>query len=127
MKRRRFLQLAAGIATVPALPGTAFAQAYPNRPIRLVVPFPPGGAFDTLGRPLAEKLKPALGTVVVENIGGGGASLGAAAAARSRPDGYTLLLGGTLPHVNEAVLKAKPLYDPVKDLEPLAARADERR
>jgi tripartite-type tricarboxylate transporter receptor subunit TctC len=88
-----------------------------------VVPFPPGGAFDTLGRPWAEKMKPLLGTVVVENIGGGGASLGAAAVARARPDGYTVLLGGTLPHVNEAVLKAKPLYDPVKDLDPIAAIA----
>jgi tripartite-type tricarboxylate transporter receptor subunit TctC len=88
-----------------------------------VVPFPPGGAFDTLGRPWAEKMKPLLGTVVVENIGGGGASLGASAVARARPDGYTILLGGTLPHVNEAVLKAKPLYDPVKDLDPIAAIA----
>src|SRR5687768_5370839 len=96
LHRRQFLHTAAGALALPLAAGTALAQAYPNRPIRLVVPFPPGGAFDTLGRPLAEKLKPALGTVVVENIGGGGASLGAAAAARSRPDGYTLLLGGTL-------------------------------
>ena len=57
--------------------------------------------------------------MVVENIGGAGASLGAAAVARAQPDGYTLLLGGTLPHVNEALLKAKPLYDPVKDLDPI--------
>src|SRR5262245_38207715 len=63
--------------------------------IRLVIPFPPGGAFDALGRPWAERIKPLLGTVVVENIGGGGASLGAAAVARARPDGYTILLGGT--------------------------------
>jgi tripartite-type tricarboxylate transporter receptor subunit TctC len=122
VSRRAFLQLAAG-AALPALPRQADAQAYPNRPVRLIVPFPPGGAFDTLGRPWAERMKPLLGTVVVENIGGGGASLGAAAAARSRPDGYTILLGGTLPHVNEAVLKAKPLYDPVKDLDPIAAVA----
>ena len=68
-------------------------------------------------------MKPLLGTMVVENIGGGGASLGAAAAARARPDGYTLLLGGTLPHFNEALLKKQPLYDPVKDLDPIAAVA----
>jgi len=95
------------------------ADTYPDHPIRLIVPFPPGGAFDTLGRPWADRIKPYLGTVMIENIGGGGASLGAAAAARSRPDGYTLLLGGTLPHVNEALLKSKPLYDPVKDLDPI--------
>ena len=64
-----------------------------------------------------------LGTVVVENIGGGGASLGAAAVARARPDGYTILLGGTLPHVNEALVKTRPLYDPVKDLDPIVSIA----
>ena len=119
MKRRRFLQTTAAMAALATLPRTASAQAYPTRPIRLIVPFPPGGAFDALGRPWADKMKSLLGTVVVENIGGAGASLGAAQAARARPDGYTLLLGGTLPHVNEALLKAKPLYDPVKDLDPI--------
>src|SRR3979490_2534140 len=68
-------------------------------------------------------MKPLLGTVVVENIGGGGSSLGAAAVARARPDGYTILLGGTQTHVNEALLKSRPLYDPVKDLEPIAGVA----
>ena len=68
-------------------------------------------------------MKPSLGTVVVENIGGAGASLGAAAVARAQPDGYTILLGGTLPHVNEALLKIRPLYDPIKDLEPIASIA----
>jgi tripartite-type tricarboxylate transporter receptor subunit TctC len=66
-------------------------------------------------------MKSLLGTVVIENIGGGGASLGAAAVARARPDGYTILLGGTFPHVNEALLKIRPLYDPVKDLDPIAS------
>jgi tripartite-type tricarboxylate transporter receptor subunit TctC len=116
--RRHFLAAATGAAPLIAGRG-ARAQTYPDRPIRLIVPFPPGGAYDTLGRPWADRIKPHLGTVVIENIGGGGASLGAAAAARSRPDGYTLLLGGTLPHVNETLLKAKPLYDPAKDLDPI--------
>ena len=124
LARRRFLHLAAGAATLLAASRIAKAQAYPTRPIRLVVPFAPGGAFDTIGRPLAEKMKPLLGTVIVENIGGGGSSLGAAAVARSRPDGYSLLLGGTVPHVNEALLKGHPLYDPIKDLEPIANVAD---
>ncbi len=123
LPRRTFLHLAAGAAAVPAMPRIARAQAYPTRPVRLVVPFPPGGAFDALGRPWAEKMKPLLGTVVVENIGGGGSSLGAAAVARARPDGYTILLGGTLPHINEALLKNRPLYDPVKDLDPIASVA----
>src|SRR3954463_13400431 len=121
--RRTFLRMAAGSAVLPALQRIANAQAYPSRPIRLLVPFPPGGAFDAIGRPWADKIKPLLGTVVVENIGGGGSSLGAAAVARATPDGYTILLGGTQTHVNETLLKSRPLYDPVKDLVPIAGAA----
>jgi tripartite-type tricarboxylate transporter receptor subunit TctC len=121
--RRRCVRWFAGLAAMPMVLSRARAQTYPTRPIRLVIPFPPGGAFDAVGRPLAEKMKPLLGTVVIENIGGGGASVGAAAVARAHPDGYTLLLGGTLPHVNEALLKSHPLYDPVKDLIPIASVA----
>jgi tripartite-type tricarboxylate transporter receptor subunit TctC len=121
--RRQFLHLAASAAVLPSVSRVARAQSYPTRPIRLVVPFPPGGAFDAVGRPWADKMKPLLGTVVVENIGGAGASLGAAAVARAQPDGYTILLGGTQTHVNEALLKSKPLYDPVKDLDPIASVA----
>src|SRR4029453_19052263 len=106
-------------AALAATSWIARAQSYPTRPIRLVIPFPPGGAFDAVGRPWADKMKPLLGVVVVENSGGGGGSIGAAVVARAKPDGYTLLLGGTLPHVNEALLKNKPLYDPVKDLDPI--------
>ena len=123
LSRRHVLNLAIGAVAFPVLSGVAAAQNYPARPIRLVVPFPPGGAFDAVGRPLADKMKPLLGTVVIENIGGGGSSLGAAAVARARPDGYTILLGGTQTHVNEALLKSKPLYDPVKDLDPIAGVA----
>jgi tripartite-type tricarboxylate transporter receptor subunit TctC len=121
--RRRFLYLGAGASALAAVSRIARAQTYPTRPIRLVIPFPPGGAFDAVGRPLADKMKPLLGTVVIENIGGGGASLGAAAVARARPDGYTILLGGTQTHVNEALLKSRPLYDPIKDLDPIAGVA----
>jgi len=121
--RRRFLHLATGAAALPAVSRIASAQTYPSRPIRLVVPFPPGGAFDAVARPWVDKMKPPLGTMIAENIGGGGSSLGAAAVARARPDGYTVLLGGSLPHVNEALLKSRPLYDPVKDLDPIAGVA----
>jgi tripartite-type tricarboxylate transporter receptor subunit TctC len=121
--RRRCLQLLAGALAAPALSCSARAQGYPVRPIRLVIPFPPGGAYDAVGRPWADKMKSLLGTVVIENKSGGGGSLGAASAAHAPPDGYTLLLGGTLLHVNEALLKSRPLYDPVKDLDPIVAVA----
>jgi len=69
---------------------------------------------------LGDKLKSLLGTIVIENIGGSGSSLGASAVAHAPPDGYTILLGGTLPHVNETLLKSRPLYDPVRDLAPIS-------
>src|SRR5215813_8723769 len=122
MRRRDFLAL--GVTALSArlltLQPAAAQSKYPDRPIRLVIPFPPGGGYDAVGRPWAEKMKSVLGTVVVENQGGGGSSLGAAAVARARPDGYTILLGGSSTHVTEAILKSRPLYDPLKDLEPIA-------
>jgi tripartite-type tricarboxylate transporter receptor subunit TctC len=122
MRRRDLLAL--GLATVSARAGmlrSASAQPkYPERPIRLMIPFPPGGGFDAIGRPWAEKIKPFLGTVVVENQGGGGSSIGAAVVAHASPDGYTILLGGSSTHITEAILKARPLYDPMKDLDPIS-------
>jgi tripartite-type tricarboxylate transporter receptor subunit TctC len=123
LPRRQFLGLAAVAAALQAVSGVARAQAYPTRPIRLVVPFPPGGSFDAIGRPFAEKMRPILGTMFVDNIGGGGGSLGGAAAARARPDGYTILLGGTTLHISEALLKNRPQYDPIRDLDPIATLA----
>jgi tripartite-type tricarboxylate transporter receptor subunit TctC len=117
------LHLAAGAAALPAVSRLVQAEVFPSRPIRLVIPFPPGGAYDAVGRPWADKMKALLGTVVVENVGGASGSLGAAAVARARPDGYTILLGGTLTHINEALLKSHPLYDPVKNLDPIAGIA----
>src|SRR6202051_2948224 len=110
MKRRDLVT----IGLVAAV-SRGFAQgAYPPRPIRLIIPFPPGGGFDAIGRPWAEKIQPLLGTVVVENEGGGGSSLGAATVAHSQPDGYTILLGGSSTHITEAILKTRPLYDPIR-------------
>src|SRR5260370_2293779 len=93
LPRRRFLHLVASVSALPALSLTARAQNYPTRPIRLVVPFPPGGAYDTIGRPWAEQMKTRLGTLATGNIGSGGGPLGAAHASRARPHGSTLLTG----------------------------------
>jgi len=123
LPRRKFLHLAVGVAAPLAVPSVAWPESYPSRPIRLVIPFPPGGAYDAVGRPWADRMKALLGSVVVENVGGASGSLGAAAVARAQPDGYTILLGGTLTHVNEALLKSHPLYDPVKNLDPIASVA----
>jgi tripartite-type tricarboxylate transporter receptor subunit TctC len=121
MRRRDVLAYGLAALAAPSLTRPAFGQAkYPDYPIRLVVPFPPGGGYDAVGRPFADKMKSVLGAMVVENMGGGGSSLGAAAVARARPDGYTILLGGSSTHVTEAILKSRPLYDPLKDLEPIA-------
>ncbi len=122
MKRRDLLAHGLAALAAPAIASCpAGAQAkYPDRPVRLIVPFPPGGAYDTVGRPWADRIKPYFGTVIIENIGGAGGGVGAAQAARSRPDGYTLLLGGATTHITEALLKTKPTYDPLKDLEPIS-------
>lgn len=122
MQRRKFLNLGLAALSMQALASRAsVAQGrYPDRPIRLIVPFPPGGAFDTIGRPWAERMKNLLGAMVVENIGGAGGGLGAAQASRSRPDGYTLLLGGATTHITELLLKTKPTFDPLKDLEAIS-------
>jgi tripartite-type tricarboxylate transporter receptor subunit TctC len=121
MRRRDLLALGSATLAVRSLATTArAASSYPERPVRLIIPFPPGGGFDAIGRPWADRIKPLLGTIVVENQGGGGSSLGAASVAHSSPDGYTLLLGGSSTHVTEAILKTRPLYDPLKDLEPIS-------
>jgi len=117
MNRRTFLAATAAAFATPAL-----AQApWPNRPIRLIVPFPPGAANDTLGRAMADQLAPRLGQpVVVENRGGAGGTIGSEAVARAAPDGYTLLLGhiGTLA-VN-AAMYPNLTYSPVRDFAPVA-------
>lgn len=122
MRRREFLA-SAGMAAMAAsacvlLPRPASSQPkYPERPIRLVIPFPPGGVYDAVGRPWAEKVKAALGTVVVENIGGAGGALGAAAVARAPADGYTLLLGGGGPLIINSVASSKASYDVLKSFD----------
>jgi tripartite-type tricarboxylate transporter receptor subunit TctC len=118
MRRREFLATVAALGGSAALPRSALAQKYPERPVRLVIPFPPGGVYDAVGRPWAEKAAPRLGgTIVVENIGGGGGSLGAAAVARAANDGYTILLGGGGPMILNALAATRPTYDARKDFD----------
>jgi tripartite-type tricarboxylate transporter receptor subunit TctC len=93
-------------------PRPANALAYPERPLRLIVPFSAGGVVDVLGRLWGERVKQSLHTVVVENHGGGGGTIGAAEAARAQPDGYTLLLGNTSTQILNPALMSRPPYDP---------------
>ena len=121
MKRRDLLALGVGALSASALTRHALGQSkYPDRPIRLVIPYPPGGLYDSTGRPWAEKAKTVLGTIVIENIGGGGSSLGTAAVARAKPDGYTILLGGNSGLVVNPTASTRSPYDPVRDFEPIA-------
>jgi tripartite-type tricarboxylate transporter receptor subunit TctC len=110
------LLAASGLRRVPA-----FAQEhYPSRPIRLIVPFAPGGATDVVGRLWAQKIAASLGTVVTENKASGGGALGASEVARAQPDGYTFLFGNTSTQVLLPVLMTHPPYDPLKDFESIA-------
>ena len=113
-------QLVRGAGAVAFSLITSVALAYPDRPIHLVVPTPPGSALDVVGRMIAEKLKLALGQpVLVENRAGAAGMMGAEFVAKAAPDGYTVLLGGGATHgANSAVYK-KLRYDPEKDFAPI--------
>ncbi len=108
------------IATALATPAPATAQDYPNRPIRLVVPFPAGGSSDAIGRQVAEKLSPLLKqTVFVENKGGAGGLIGTDFVAKSAADGYTLVLVDVF-HTTTPIYTRKMPYDAVKDFTPIS-------
>ena len=86
IQRRRFLHLAAGAAALPVLPRASFAQAFPNRPITLIVPFPPGGSTDVAARIAADHMSRTLGQqIVVQNVSGAGGTTGSTRAMRSTP------------------------------------------
>jgi tripartite-type tricarboxylate transporter receptor subunit TctC len=118
--RRRFLHLAAGAAALPATARVASAQSYPARPITMIVPYPPGGPTDTLGRIFAERMRASLGhPVIVENVGGAAGTIGVARVVRAAPDGYTINFSNVASHVFSAIVY-KLQYDMLKDLQPVA-------
>ena len=101
---------------IALLPVASPAQTdYPNRTIKMIVPFAAGGVVDVIGRLWADKIRPLLGTVVIENQGGASGSIGASEVARATPDGYTLLLGNTSTQILNPAIMAQPPYDPAKD------------
>src|SRR6266849_1258010 len=120
LPRRRFLHLAAAAAVLPAVTRIAAAETYPNRYVRLIVPFPPGGGGDALARPLAQRLSEIWGQqVIVENRGGAGGNVGAYQAANAPPAGYTLLLGAAYLSINPALYPTSG-YNVFTDLAPIS-------
>lgn len=123
MNRRHALRafgttLGAGLASSWTRFTTA-QSAYPSKPIRLVVPYPPGGPLDTAARALADSVKDSLGIIVVENRPGAGGNLGVDQVAKSSPDGYSLVIGAVATHAVNPWLFSKLPYDPVKDFAPI--------
>ena len=101
LPRRQFLHLAAGAAALPAVSRFAWAQAYPTRPVRIVVPFTPGGTADVVARLISQQLSERLGQpFVVENRAGAGTNIATEAVVKSAPDGYTLLVVDASPAIN---------------------------
>ncbi len=124
LPRRRFLQLAAGAAALPAASRIARAQAYPARPVSILVPFAPGGPTDTIARMLAERMRAYLGqTIIIENAAGANGSIGVGRVARAAPDGYTLSIGQTGTHVLNAATYTLQ-YDVLNDFEPISLLTD---
>jgi tripartite-type tricarboxylate transporter receptor subunit TctC len=120
LPRRTFLHLAAGAAALPTVSRVAKAQGYPSRPVRLIVPFPPGGSNDLFARLIGQWLSDRLGQpFVIENRPGGGTNIGTEAAVRSAPDGHTLLLGFSANAIN-ATLYDKLNFNFMRDIAPVA-------
>jgi tripartite-type tricarboxylate transporter receptor subunit TctC len=120
LDRRRFLFGAAGTGMLPIAPRTASALDYPVRPIKLIIPYPPGGVINAIGRPLAERMKFFLGNMVVENIGGGGGDVGTAAVSRAAADGYTILLANSSVLVIDYIVRTSLSYDPIQSFDAVA-------
>ncbi len=124
MKRRTLLQASGAAAASVVLP-SALAQAYPGKPIRMIIPFPPGGATDILGRVLAQKLGDQLGqSVVVENRPGAGGAIGSEMTAKAAPDGYTIQMATVSTHSIGPALNPKTPYNVKRDFAPVIHLAD---
>lgn len=123
LPRRRFLYLAAAAVLAPAS-RPAWAQAYPTQPVRVIVPFAPGGQTDVVARIIAEKLSERLGKqFYVENVPGAGGNIGAARALQAAPDGYTIFAPDGIAFTANPSLYNKVAYDPMKDFLPIAIAA----
>jgi tripartite-type tricarboxylate transporter receptor subunit TctC len=123
MHRRSLLKLAAAALALLGA-GNALAQAYPTRPIQLIVPFPPGGGIDIIARTLAQKLSEEWGQqVVVENKAGASGIIGTQSVARAAPDGYTILMASTTTHGINPAMYPKLQYDAIKDFAPVSLLA----
>ena len=121
LPRRRFLHLAAAAIGTLAAPGLASAQAYPTRPIQVIVPFAGGSASDVVMRILLDRMAKSMGQpFVVDNRPGAGGNIGTSAATKATPDGYTLVMGSTGPMAANRTLYRDLGYDPEKDLEPIS-------
>jgi tripartite-type tricarboxylate transporter receptor subunit TctC len=121
LPRRTFLHLAAGAAALPATSRFAWAQAYPTRPVRIIVPFPAGQATDTIARLVGQSLLERLGQpFIIENRPGAGGNIGTESVVRATPDGYTLLLVG-LPNAMNATLYKKLNFNFIRDIAPVAS------
>jgi tripartite-type tricarboxylate transporter receptor subunit TctC len=119
LPRRKFLHLAAGAAALPFAPHVTRAQAYPTRPVRIIVPFAPAGPVDVVARLIAQKLSETLGKqFVVENQAGAGGNIGMGNAANATPDGYTVLFVSSSYVVNPSLYPRVP-YDPIRDFAPI--------
>jgi tripartite-type tricarboxylate transporter receptor subunit TctC len=121
LPRRKFVHLAAGAAALPAVSRVATAQAYPTRPVRIIVPFPAGQATDTIARLMGQSLSERLGqTFVIENRTGAGGNIGTESVVRATPDGYTLLLVGVSNAMN-ATLYKKLNFNFIREIAPVAS------
>ena len=117
--RRQFLQTAATALAAPSLSRHAHAQAYPARPVKMIVPYAPGGPTDVAARLIAQKLSDSLGKqFYVENVGGAGGNIGTGQAAKAMPDGYTILIAVNSHVINPTLYEHVP-YDPYKDFDPV--------